>query len=117
MLIIRPQQMALLTQQSMRNRLFRHANQSAPQLCAQMSAEELHAVIDYCLARCRHYGITGVYDVLRYMNLMLVFGFTFDVDQPWAAQPLAYPNPRGRMDLLMDHALISSRRMESASHE
>lgn len=105
MLLIRSEQMAVLMHHSMRNRLFMHARDVAPQLCAQMSAGELHDVVDYCLGRCRHYRITRDYDVLRYLNLMLVFGFTFDADQPWAAKALAFPNPQGRVDLLMDHAL------------
>jgi hypothetical protein len=105
MLVIRAEQMKVLVQKATTNRLFRHAQEVAPALCAQMSAEQLGAVVDHCLSRCRHYGITRDYDVLCYLNLMLVFGFTFDVMQPWATQPLAYPNPRGRMGILMDSAL------------
>lgn len=104
MLLIRAEQMAVLMHHSMRDRLFAHAREIAPKMCAPMSAGELRDVVDYCPGRCRHYGITRDYDVLRYLNLMLVFGFTFDADQPWAAQALAFPNPQGRVELLMDYA-------------
>ena len=70
-----------------------------------MSTEHLRSMVDHCLERCEHYGITREYDILRYMNLMLVFGRDFDKNEPWAAAPLAFHNPAGRMDLLMDNAV------------
>ena len=57
------------------------------------------------------------YDILRYLNLMLVFGFTFDQDQPWASAALKFPNPKARMEILMDHALRQIPIAEGAVHE
>jgi hypothetical protein len=108
MLLIRADQMRVLARRSLVNRLFLHARDVAPDVCAGMSAEHLRSVVDYCLDRCEHYGITRDYDVLRYLNLMIVFGFTFDKEEPWAAAPLAFRNPSGRMELLMDHALMQN---------
>jgi hypothetical protein len=108
MLSIRADQMRVLARHSLVNRLFQHARDVAPDVCAEMSAGHLRSVVDYCLERCDHYAITRDYDVLRYLNLMLVFGFTFDKEEPWAAAPLAFRNPSGRMDLLMDHALMQN---------
>ena len=105
MLTIRREQMDVLAHHSVAAQLTRHARSVAPQVCAQTSAAHLNAIIQYCMSRCEHYGMTRDFDVLRYLNLMLVFGVTFDRDQPWAAGPLAFRNPQGRMELLMDHAL------------
>jgi len=48
---------------------------------------------------------------------MLVFGFTFDQDQPWASAALKVPNPKARMEILMDHALRQIPIAEGAVHE
>lgn len=106
MLLIRADQIRILARQSLNYRLLQHAREAAPGICAEMSADHLRSVVDYCLERCDHYGLTNDYDVFRYLNLMLIFGSTFDQDQPWAAAPLSFRNPNGRMDLLMDHALL-----------
>ena len=102
---IRSEQMAILRRENLRSRLYSHAREAAPKVCAQMTAEHVRAVVDHCLNRCRHYGITRSYDMMRYLNLMFVFGFAFDAELPWAANALAFPNPDGRVDLLMDRAL------------
>ena len=100
--------MRVLARHSLVNRLLLHAREVAPDVCAEMSVEHLRSVVAYCLGRCEFYGITRDYDILRYLNLMLVFGFTFDKEEPWAAAPLAFRNPYGRMDLLMDRALMQN---------
>lgn len=105
MLVIRNHQLRVLARTALAHTLLVHAREVAPGLCAGMSAEGLRSLVDRCLERCAHYGITRDYDVLRYLNLMLVFGLTFDTDQPWAAAPLAYPNPSARVEMLMDRAL------------
>jgi hypothetical protein len=84
-----------------------HARVVAPAICADTDEGHLLSVIEYCLDRCDHYRISREYDVLRYLNLVLVFGLTFDRDALWASGPLSYSNPVARMDLLMDHALRS----------
>jgi hypothetical protein len=105
MLVIRNPQLRVLARRSLVNSLILHAREVAPEVCAKMSTEQLRSMVDRCLERCEHYGITREFDIFRYLNLMLVFGLDFDKDQPWAAPPLAFRNPAGRMDLLMDHAL------------
>jgi hypothetical protein len=106
MLQIRDDQMRLLARHSLVKSLISHAHNAAPEVCAALSTDHLRSIAEYCVRRCEHYGITREYDVLRYLNLMLVFGVTFDKDEPWAAGPLAFRNPAGRMDLLMDYALM-----------
>jgi len=105
MLTIRREQMSVLARYSVEAQLTQHARTVAPELCAQISSGHLNAVVQYCMRRCDSYGITREFDILRYLNLMLVFGVTFDRDQPWAAGPLAFHNPQGRMEILMDSAL------------
>src|SRR5262245_48493989 len=97
--------MQILAREHLTATLLGHARRAAPEVCAQTSLEHLDAVVTYCIHRCGYYGINREYDILRYLNLMLVFGVTFDRDQPWAAGPLAFWNPDSRMELLMDQAL------------
>ena len=117
MLLIRAEQMSILARDSLVNQLIAHARDAAPEVCADMSAGHLRSVVDYCLEQCAHYGIARDYDILRYLNLMLVFGFTFDKDEPWAAAPLAFRNPAGRMELLMDRALMQTEQSSGETNE
>ena len=105
MLRIRREQMQILARENLTATLLEHARRAAPEVCAQTSQEHLNAIVAYCIRRCGHYEISRDYDILRYLNLMLVFGVTFDRDQTWAAEPLAFSNPEARMELLMDQAL------------
>lgn len=104
MLVIRSEQRRILANRLLVDRLSSHAQQVAPEVCSSITEDHLRQVVSYCLARSAYYQLDREYDIYRYLNLMLVFGFTFDKDEPWAAGPLAFRNPAGRMDLLMDAA-------------
>jgi hypothetical protein len=109
MLVIREEQRRILNREALANGLCAHARKVAPEVCAGITSGHLRSIVQYCLNRCKLYGLTRHYDIYRYLNLMLVFGFTFDQDQPWATRPLSFRNPAGRMDLLMDFALMQIR--------
>jgi hypothetical protein len=100
------EQLHILGRHVVMNQLMDHARKVAPGVCEKMSVDHLESVAHHCMKRCEHYGITRDYDILRYLNLMLVFGVTFDREQPWAEAPLSFRNPAARMELLMDHALL-----------
>jgi hypothetical protein len=117
MLVIRDEQMRILARHSSVSSLLHHLRDVAPDGCAEMSPEQMRSIADYCLERCEHHGIKREYDILRYLNLMLVFGFNFDTEQAWAAAPLALANPSGRMELLMDYALMESARSTPQARE
>jgi hypothetical protein len=97
--------MHILARASLGELLISHARSVAPAVCAGIDAGDLQRIVDYCLERCGHFGITREFDILRYLNLMLVFGVTFDSDEPWAAAALGYENVHARMEVLMDAAL------------
>ena len=114
MLQLRPVQMEILGRVTLKSGLLAHAHAVAPDVCAAVTSDELEAVVTYCMDRCAYYGIARPYDAARYLNLMLVFGPAFDEREDWAVEALAEPNPPGRMELLMDRALIQAAVPEEA---
>lgn len=109
MLHIRAEQLHFLARESLAERLAAHAHRCAPEVCTSITPSQLREVAQHCISRCDHHGLIRDYDSLRFLNLMLVFGVSFDQELPWAAQALAYHNPAARMELLMDRALQQQR--------
>ena len=97
-------------QASMESRAWEHLQRCIPSVCQAMPEEDLRRAIRWGLRRARNYGFSADFDQLRYLNLMFVFGFEFDVNPlyPWAGKTLANRDlvPRARMDLLMDRAML-----------
>ena len=115
MLTIRAAQLSALARAGDRathQRAFAHLRNSIPEVCGQMSDEELGAVIAWGHRRARRHGFVGEHDFFRYLNLMFVFGFEFDQnpEHPWAAETLGRSGLAAsvKMDLLMDLALLKS---------
>ncbi len=83
-----------------------HLHSVVPEICALMSHEQLLDSVVFALARCRSIGTDREVDVLRYLNLMYVFGFKFERLQ-WASVILAERSmqPRAILEWLNSHAL------------
>jgi hypothetical protein len=67
-----------------------HLVQFFPKQCAALKEAELRELIQYGIERARAYEITFERDVAKYIDLMLVFGRHFDIDNryPWASHIL-----------------------------
>ena len=123
MLTIREEQLEVLGRQSaagMEERALRHLRGCIPDVCAGLAEDKLRGIIRWGHRRSVSYGIKREFDFFRYLNLMFVFGFEFDVDPryPWAAHTLAQnKTSRAKMDLLMDHAMLFCSRNTSAQSE
>ena len=109
MLVIRDAQMAVfgrIAEAAFCERAVAYLQRTIPEVCAGMTHEHLLESVKYAVARCRSLGTEREIDVLRYLNLMYVFGFQFE-RLPWAERILARTSmhPRARMKWLSDHAL------------
>ena len=86
---ITAQQMTVLGSSSeiqTEDRALCHLQNCIPEVCANLSEEELRTIIQWGRRRSRQYGIEKEYDFFRYLNLMFMFGFEFDnaPQYPWA---------------------------------
>jgi hypothetical protein len=110
MLIIRAEQMAALVAAGVERGAIAHLRNCIPDICATLSEQELRDIVRWARKRCRRYGVERDYDFFRYLNLMFMFGFEFDVDPQygWAARTLTAKglHPSAKIDLLMDHAMV-----------
>ena len=118
MLVIRNAQMTALgkaTEAAFRERAFEHLARIIPEVCGAMTHEHILESIDYAILRCRSLGAERELDVLRYLNLMYVFGFEFE-QLPWVQRILAEKSmrPEARMEWLKDHAIyVAGKEAES----
>jgi hypothetical protein len=64
-----------------------HLRTFFPERCAELGEDGVRGAVAYALARAAQYDITSERDVCKFLNLMFVYGFSFDVDPelPWAA--------------------------------
>ncbi|HEY4354694.1 MAG TPA: hypothetical protein VGN16_03025 [Acidobacteriaceae bacterium] len=97
----------------------RYLRRTVPDVCAGMSDLHITQSVTYAIAICRAYGLTRQVDVLRYINLMYVYGFGFDADPryPWAARILSDRSlsSAARLDWLCSHATYEAAR-QGAQH-
>jgi len=97
-------------------RAIQHVKNCIPDIFLAMPEEDLREVIRWGRKRSRRYGVAREVDFFRYLNLMFMFGFSFDDDPryPWAARVLNRTSQRAsaKMDLLMDHAFLFLSRSE-----
>jgi len=112
MLTIRRAQIAVLAGPGLarfRGRASDHLRAQFPRPCAPLSDADLLAAVDHALARCADHRIELESDILRFLNLMFLFGARFDEDPAidWAAPILARTelDPHQRMDALYAAAL------------
>ncbi len=54
-----------------------------------MAPGELRSFVEQGIDRAASYRIEAERDVCKYLNLMVVFGRSFDVELPWAKETLA----------------------------
>jgi hypothetical protein len=68
-------------------RMVAHVNQFFPVRCQVLGAEGVREWISHGIGRAQSYSIVAERDVLKYINIMFVFGRDFDVDPEhrWAA--------------------------------
>ena len=121
MLTIRQDQLAMFSRMNepqVERRAVRHLQACIPEICEKLGDSGIREVVRWGRRRSRLYGIEREVDFFRYLNLMFMFGYEFDTDPrcPWAASALTAPgmHPRAKMDLVMDHALLSCSRMEAS---
>ena len=116
---VQMQALALGAAMDTEERALRHLRGCIPPVFATTSDVSLRDIIRWGRRRSQGYGIEAEVDFFRYLNLMFMFGFEFDVDPqyPWAATTLQSRKPsRPNMDLLMDHALLHCSRVAAVAH-
>lgn len=93
-MIIRESQIKALEAAAVDNfvlEMFQHCREFSPHLCKTLKEEQLEAAIREGIARAENYGFTQRGPVRFYLDLMIVFGSSFDTDPqyPWTAEILA----------------------------
>jgi hypothetical protein len=93
MLLIRDEQLSALLgvrQKEYERRLAAHLRKYFSETCAELGEGGLRDAVRYGIQRAKSYGIDAERDVVKYLNLMFVFGRDFDTDPrfPWAASML-----------------------------
>lgn len=93
MLLIRDEQLSALRgvrQKEYEKRLASHLRKHFAEACDELGEEGLRDAVSYGIKRAKSYGIMVERDVVKYLNLMFVFGRDFDTDPrfPWAASML-----------------------------
>jgi hypothetical protein len=118
MLTIRNEQLAVLGKggaEHFRRQAVEYLRKVAPAVCAAMSEQHILESVDHAIAMCKLHGFAREVDVLRYLNLMYVFGFCFDRNPefPWASRILndRSKSPRARLDWLCSRALYEASRV------
>ena len=76
--------------------------------CSAMDKAEVRQHVREGMGRANHHGITGEFDVVRFIDLMFALSIDFDTspDTPWAAPILADPDldATTKMDRLYERA-------------
>jgi hypothetical protein len=92
-LLIRDDQLSSLRrvrQKEYERRLAAHLKKYFPDTCAKLGDKGLLDALRHGVQRAKTYGIQAERDVVKFLNLMFVFGRDFDTDPrfPWAASML-----------------------------
>lgn len=111
MLTIRDPQLRAIARAHERRFLRRaekHLWTTLPDECAELGAERVREIVETALVRARGYGLERDYDILRFLNLMMLFGADFDDDDayPWAREILRDEElePLTRLELIDQRA-------------
>ncbi len=83
-------------------RLIDHLQRFFPERCRVLGADGVRAAIAHGVASAARYGIESERDVCKYIDLMFVFGWDFDLpgEQPWAAKIFAQAGAQPPSELL-----------------
>lgn len=101
MLVIRQQQMDDLSQSALatfENEMVIHCNDLSPRLCKSAGEEQLRTAIRQALAQSSGYGFTHRGPVRLFIEMMLLFGCSFDTDPQyeWTKEILTTDDPQMR---------------------
>jgi len=96
MLTITKEQLAIFREPAIEvfvKKVLVHLNKCFPEKCKEMS-EQVEKLVRYGIGRAAGYDIRAERDVVKYIDLMMVFGVDFDDDPklPWASRILNDPN-------------------------
>jgi hypothetical protein len=109
MLVLRSvqlRQMEELSRRSFERRLARHLEESFPEECARLGDDEVRRMCSQGVDRAQSHGFRSERDICKFLNLIVVFGFEFDRELPWAVEILAVDDPSPeRMERLYAAAL------------
>lgn len=90
------------------DRVVAHLHECFPDDCLAMGEQAVREMVQAGIARAEGYGLSAEYDVVRYVDLMVVRGRDFDTSPrtPWAAPILRDPDlhPTTKMDRLYEQA-------------
>lgn len=73
---------------SFEDRVFTHVTRCFPAKCADWGDSGVRETIRYGRERASHYGAGGEREIVKYIDLVFVFGNDFDRDQSWATSVL-----------------------------
>ncbi len=112
-MLIRDEQMNSLSRYSTEqflDRVFKHVLEMFPEGVAEIGESGVHQILSTGVARASEYGFTTEYDVVRFVDLMFVFGMDFDQDAslPALSEILSdesYDSATDKMDDLVEVAL------------
>jgi hypothetical protein len=96
MLAIRKEQIDVLSKvevQTVENRTLEHIRKTYPKEFNALGDEKTREVIQYGVNRAATYRFKGNPDVLKYIEVMVLFGRDFDADSqlPWVGEILGKP--------------------------
>jgi hypothetical protein len=95
-----------------------HLRKFFPEQSDALGETKIGQLIEFGLKRAREYGFEAERDVCKYIDLMCVFGHSFDRNErlPWARQILESrfpPDPGERMRRLHEVALDALRELDA----
>jgi hypothetical protein len=95
-----------------------HLQKFFPEQCAALGETKTGQLIEFGVTRAREHGFEAERDVCKYIDLMCVFGHSFDRDErlPWARHILESGVPRDpeeRMRRLHEAALNALRELDA----
>lgn len=112
MLVIRPEQVEVLSQYMLKqfeNRMIVHLRKSFPHETEEMSEVNLRELIQTGIERAKQYGVELENDVQSYLEMMIIYGADFDTNSKtdWAGEILRTPDINGttKINLLEDYEL------------
>jgi hypothetical protein len=117
MLTIRWQQLGAFCQQARESFValaLAHVRRFFGDECARLEPDELREVVDAGIRRAARYGVVAERDVLSFLNVMFVFGRTFDQELDWARDILVDPEIRGGDMRMMELSRAATRHASEA---
>ena len=111
MFTIRKEQMKVLSKveaTTVESRQLSHIREAYPKRIETLGEHEVREIIRNAARRAAKYGFKGKPDVLKYIEVMVLFGRDFDADPqlPWAAQILhKRKKPAAKLSALYDEAI------------